>query len=208
VFTEAVSLFFRRRRMRRFERAFEITSETRILDVGGTPLNWSLARVRPKLTILNMPRAQEAVDSDVAWVSADGRELPFRDGAFDIVFSNSVIEHVGGPANQQNFAREIARVGKGYWVQTPNRWFPVEHHMLTPFVHYLPRTWQGAILRRASVWQWIARPRPDQRQFYIEHYLAQVRLLDANALCELFPESTLIRERLFGLTKSLIAMRR
>ena len=86
-----------------------------------------------------------------SWVAGDGRSLPFRDGSFDVVFSNSVIEHVGDAASQRRFAREVARVGRAYWVETPNRWFPVEQHLLTPLVHWLPAAWQGAIVPRFTV---------------------------------------------------------
>ena len=198
---------FRRKRMRRFEETFAITENTTVLDVGGTPLNWTLARVRPRLTIVNMPRARESAGDSVAWVSADGRMLPFPDQSFDVVFSNSVIEHVGDPASQRRFAAEIARVGRGYWVQTPNRRFPVEPHLLMPFLHFLPGRWQAAIIRRFSIWELLARPDRDQKDFYIEHYLRDVRLLDARALRDLFPEGRLIRERVGGLTKSLIAVK-
>src|SRR5579863_5962459 len=198
---------FRRKRMRRFEETFAITENTTVLDVGGTPLNWTLARVRPRLTIVNMPRAAESAGDSVAWVSADGRMLPFPDQSFDVVFSNSVIEHVGDPASRRRFAAEIARVGRGYWVQTPNRRFPVEPHLLMPFLHFLPGRWQAAIIRRFSIWELLARPDRDQKDFYIEHYLRDVRLLDARALRDLFPEGRLIRERVGGLTKSLIAVK-
>ena len=203
----SLTLFFRRRRMRRFERLFDLRETTRVLDVGGTPLNWTLTSVRPRLTVVNMPRAQEAGEPG-GWVAADGRQLPFADQSFDIVFSNSVIEHVGAAQDQQRFASEAARVGKCYWVQTPNRWFPVELHLLTPFLHYLPRSWQSRVARRFTVWEHIVRPRPDQREFYIEHYLRDIRLLDARTLQQLFPGAQLIRERFCGFTKSLIAMRR
>jgi len=193
--------------MRRFEETFAITENTTVLDVGGTPLNWTLARVRPRLTIVNMPRARESAGHSVAWVSADGRMLPFPDQSFDVVFSNSVIEHVGDPASQRRFAAEIARVGRGYWVQTPNRRFPVEPHLLMPFLHFLPGRWQAAIIRRFSIWELLARPDRDQKDFYIEHYLREIRLLDARALRALFPEGRLIRERVGGLTKSLIAVK-
>ncbi len=193
--------------MRRFEETFGITENTTVLDVGGTPLNWTLARVRPRLTIVNMPRARESAGDSVAWVSADGRMLPFPDQSFDVVFSNSVIEHVGDSASQRRFAAEIARVGRGYWVQTPNRRFPVEPHLLMPFLHFLPGPWQAAIIRRFSIWELLARPDRDQKDFYIEHYLRDVRLLDARALRALFPDGRLIRERVGGLTKSLIAVK-
>lgn len=199
--------YFRSRRMRRFARAFGITSQTTILDVGGTPFNWSLLEVQPRVSLVNMPRAREAFDDSFTCVFADGRRLPFRDAAFDIVFSNSVIEHVGGEESQRRFAGEIARVGRAYWVQTPNRRFPVEPHLLTPFLHFLPAAWQRRIARRFTVWAMIERPSPDRWEFYIEHYLRDIRLLDARDMRRLFPGAKIVRERLGGWTKSLIAVR-
>jgi SAM-dependent methyltransferase len=142
-----------------------------------------------------------------SWVAGDGRALPFRDGAFDIVFSNSVIEHVGDVQSQCRFAREVMRVGRGFWVQTPNRWFPVEQHLLTPIVHWLPRTWQRRLVPRFNLWALLVRPAPDRRRFYLDHYLEEVRLLDAAQLRQLFPGAELLRERALGWTKSLVAMR-
>ncbi|HEV2448400.1 MAG TPA: methyltransferase domain-containing protein, partial [Candidatus Sulfopaludibacter sp.] len=137
--------------------------------------------------------------------AGDGRALPFRDGAFDVVFSNSVIEHVGDGESQRRFAREVARVGRGYWVQTPNRWFPVEQHLFTPLVHWLPRRWQRAIVPRCNLWCLLVRVTPDRRRFYIEHYLSDVRLLSAGEVRDLFPGASVIRERVCGWTKSLVA---
>jgi Methyltransferase domain len=193
--------------MRRFARTFAVTNETRILDVGGTPFNWSLLDVQPRVTIVNMPRAREAFDAQFRSVFADGRALPFPDSSFDIVFSNSVIEHVGDAKSQQQFASEIARVGRSFWVQTPNRRFPVEPHLLTPFLHFLPAPSQRRIARKFTVWALIERPTPDRWEFYIEHYLCDIRLLDAADLQRLFPGAKIVRERLGGLTKSLIAVR-
>ena len=190
--------------MRSFLREFHITTATRILAIGGTPDCWELIEERPRLTLLNTPRAKADLRGAASWVAGDGRALPFRDGAFDIVFSNSVIEHVGDAASQERFAREVARVGRSYWVQTPNRWFPVEHHLLTPFVHWLPRSWQRAIVPRFTVWSVVVPVSPDRRRFYLEHYLSDVRLLGRAELQRLFPGARLIRERLLGWTKSLI----
>jgi hypothetical protein len=193
--------------MQRFVRECGITAETRVLDIGGTPVNWELIPVTPRLVLLNMPSSEEVfgIASGIPWVAADGRQLPFRDAAFDIVFSNSVIEHVGDRTSQERFAREVARVGRAYWVQTPNRWFPVEQHLLTPFVHWLPKRWQGAILRRGTVWSALTRPTPDRREFYVEHFLRDIRLLGARELARFFPEARIVRERFLGMTKSLIA---
>src|SRR5947209_3510992 len=116
--------------MRLFEKNFGITSRTRILDVGGSADIWEVASVTPQLTILNLPSALGPCLSGTLLVGGDGRMLPFSDKSFDIVFSNSVIEHVGTLADQRRFADEITRVGRQYWVQTPNRRFPVELHVM------------------------------------------------------------------------------
>ncbi len=192
--------------MLRFARECGINSQTRILDIGGTPDCWNLLPVRPRLVLLNTPRAREDLGGAEGWVAGDGRALPFRDGAFDLVFSNSVIEHVGDRASQQAFAREVARVGRSFWVQTPNRWFPVEQHLFTPLVHWLPRSWQRVLVPRVNLWSRLVPVSDDRRRFYIEHYLSDIRLLGAPELRAMFPGARLIRERLLGFTKSLIAV--
>ena len=191
--------------MQHFLRTFRITADTRILDIGGTPDNWALVPVRPRLVLLNMPRAQADLSGAAHWVAGDGRALPFRDQSFDVVFSNSVIEHVGDAPAQRQFASEIARVGRAYWVQTPNRWFPVEQHLLTPFVHWLPKPLQRAVVLRFTVWSALTRPTADRREFYLNHFLRDVRLLGPGELQSLFPPARILRERFLGFTKSLIA---
>ena len=203
----SLSRHFRRRRMQRFAEEFSITPETRVLDIGGTPDCWALLPAQPRLTLLNTPRAKADLAGAAAWVAGDGRNLPFRDATFDVVFSNSVIEHVGDAASQANFAREVARVGRGYWVQTPNRWFPVEQHLLTPFIHWLPKSWQRPIVPRFNVWSMSMRVTPDRRRFYIEHYLADVRLLGCREMRALFPGARVVRERFLVITKSLVAVK-
>jgi len=198
---------FRKRRMEQFASAFGVTEATRILDIGGTAANWLLLDVRPRVTLLNMPRAQEPTEPDFQVVAADGRQLPFRDQSFSIVFSNSVIEHVGSRDQQRRLASEIRRVGVRYWVETPNRGFPLEPHLLTPFLHFLPQAVQRSLARRWTVWDALERPSPDRRAFYIEHYLNDICLLSAPELAALFPDGRLLRERWFGLTKSLIVAR-
>lgn len=194
--------------MERFAREFRITPTTRVLDIGGTPECWNLLAARPRLVLLNMPRAKEDLQGAQAWVAGDGRRLPFRDASFDIVFSNSVIEHVGDARAQGAFAREAARVGRGYWIQTPNRWFPVEQHLLTPFIHWLPKSWQRAAAPRFTVWGALARVTPDRRRFYIDHFLSDIRLLGAGEMKRFFPGANVVRERFLGITKSLVAFKR
>lgn len=198
---------FRSERMRLFERTYQLSRRTRILDVGGSPQIWDLASVRPQLTVINLPSALEAAAGTVSLVAGDGCRLPFQDAAFDIVFSNSVIEHVGVRSRQQQFASEIARVGRFYWVQTPNRRFPVELHLMLPLIHFLPKPLQRAIAERFTIWQLLTRPSEAQRRFYVNHFLTELNLLDRRELQSLFPDAQIMNERLGGLAKSLIAFR-
>jgi SAM-dependent methyltransferase len=182
-----------------------LTRDALVLDVGGTADIWRLAPVMPKLVLLNQARARNEIGAGELIVLGDGTRLPFADASFDLVFSNSVIEHVGSREEQARFAAEIARVGKRYWVQTPNRHFPIEHHLWTPFVHWLPRGWQRPIVKRVSVWGIATNLGATEREFYLNHYLDSIRLLTAPELKALFPGAAVVRERFLGWTKSLIA---
>lgn len=196
---------FRRRRMRAFERRFRPTESTAILDVGGTPFNWELAGIRSQLTLLNLSPLEGlgALPANYRLVEGSGTQLEFADGAFDVVFSNSVIEHLGSWEQQRAFAREVRRVARGLWVQTPARGFPIEPHLMTPCLHYLPLAWRRRLLRNFSVWGLIARPSPEA----VDDFLRQTRLLGYQEMRELFPDCEIRRERFLGLTKSYVAVR-
>jgi hypothetical protein len=85
---------------------------------------------------------------EVTFIDADGRDLPFSDREFDIVHCNAVIEHVGPRPDQQRFVSELMRVGRRGMISTPSRYFPVDSHTNLPFLHWLPRRWHVAALRR------------------------------------------------------------
>jgi hypothetical protein len=81
------------------------------------------------------------------YLRADGRDLPFASGSFDVVHSSAVLEHVGGFSDQQAFISELARVARrAIFMTTPNRWFPVEFHTVLPLVHWLPKPWFRRLL--------------------------------------------------------------
>ncbi|MBV9670802.1 MAG: class I SAM-dependent methyltransferase [Acidobacteriales bacterium] len=198
---------FRTRRMRLFEERLRPSAATRILDVGGSPLIWEFTRVSPRVTFLNLPSALSPHAPYASQVGGDGRLLPFPDHSFDIVFSNSVIEHVGTYDDQLSFAREVARVGRSYWIQTPNRRSPFEMHLMLPFVHRMPRQWQQRIVNRFTLWELMVKPTPGERASYLEHFLNELNLLDEQTLASLFPEASILKETILGLPKSLIAFR-
>jgi hypothetical protein len=196
---------FRRRRMRRFAREFRVSSRLRVVDVGGSPFNWSFAPEVPSLVLANLraPGDASSLPDGVRYVIADGTRLAFADDAFDVAFSNSVIEHLGTPDRQAAFASELRRVARGLWVQTPARSFPFEPHLLAAFVHWLPRRWQRRLLRRFTLWGVLSRPSPE----HVERFLAETRLLGRREMGLLFPDCEIRRERFLGLTKSYVAVR-
>lgn len=124
---------------------------------------------------------------------------------YDVVFSNSVIEHVGSWSDEEAFAREVRRVGKDLWVQTPARECPVEPHYLAPFMHWLPRKVQKRLIRWFSVYGLIQRPEAAE----IEDMVESIRLLTKTEIQTLFPDCEVLVEKLFGvLPKSYIAYRK
>lgn len=181
-----------------------LTRETTILDVGGTPDLWSLIPEKPRVTMLNRGRSYDRLPSHLTSIDGDARALDFPDGSFDIVFSNSVIEHVGNWEDQMRCAAEMRRVGRAYYVQTPNLLFPVEPHVFALGVHWLPMAIRRRVVRWASLWG--LRDRPTQAQ--VDAMLDDIRLLSAQDMRTLFPDAEIHRERIGLLTKSLIAVRR
>ena len=123
-----------------------------------------------------------------AAVIADGCRLPFPDQAFDVVFSNAVIEHLT-PEGQRQMAREIMRVGRRWFVTTPNFWFPIEMHHKLPLFQFLPHAWQERIRRRYHTW-------PDGEP---------ISLLTAREFARLLPGSRVLKTRVTFFPATLIA---
>jgi SAM-dependent methyltransferase len=188
--------------MQAFLELFAPGPETSILDVGGTDAFWIDLVPSLQVTILNISPKPDRLPPNLTYVQGSATSLPFSDGSFDVVFSNSMIEHLHDRASQALFALEALRVGRGVWVQTPARWFPIEPHLLTPLIHYLPKRLQRRLLRNFTVWGLITRP----DQSYVDGVLDEIALLTASDMRALFPGCELRRERLLGLTKSLIAI--
>ena len=75
------------------------------------------------------------------FVVGDGRSMPYRGRAVDLVVSNAVIEHVGDRVDQLRFVAEHSRVGSSWAITTPNRWFPIESHTSSVLLHW-SRRWR------------------------------------------------------------------
>jgi len=195
---------FRAQRMKRFDRYFREATGQRVLDIGGTPSIWRFSSSRFQVTLLNLQESDgRSEGSDLEYVSGDALTLPFSDNHFDIAFSNSVIEHVGGYAEQRVFAEEARRVAHRVWVQTPARWFPVEPHFLALCTHYLPKKWQPRIVRWCSIWGWLTRPSRELAR----NAVFTTRLLTKREMRQLFPDCRLLTERFCLLPKAYIAVR-
>jgi SAM-dependent methyltransferase len=157
--TDEISLRSRRRKFALFMETMAPTAETRVLDIGVDDFafgdlsrNESSCRTlnffedmypwRDQITALGLHEGGRFRESypDVHYVRGDALELPFEDRSFDVVFSNAVIEHVGGADEQRRFVAEALRVAPRAFVTTPNRWFPIEVHTRLPLVHWLPDT--------------------------------------------------------------------
>jgi hypothetical protein len=198
-----------RRRRFRFVRTVlaALPSTSVILDVGGTQAFWEqVEALRTERTIV-LYNVKESIVSDPTFssVTGDARAMhQFDSLQFDFVFSNSVIEHVGSYEQQQQMAKEIQRVGRSYYVQTPYRYFPIEPHVLMPFFQFFPFAVQCFLLVHVgSPWGWRLKDRQEA-----EAYLRSIRLLTMRELRALFPDAQIYKEKFLGFTKSLIAYRK
>ena len=126
----------------------------------------------------------------------------FRDDEFDVAFSNSVIEHVGEFDQQRQMAAEVMRVGKKYFLQTPNRFFPVEPHFLFPLFQFLPLAARVFLVRRFDLGFYAQGGVPNEQEAI--EIVSSIRLLTQRELEQLFPGGTIYKEKVFGLTKSFI----
>ena len=180
-----------------------LNGPVQVLDLGGTAHFWMSQEVRPewRVTIVNV--RTEAIDRP-DWIRhalGDARSLPFGDCSFDVVFSNSVIEHVGTFDDQMRMAREVVRVGRRFFVQTPYRYFPIEPHFHVPLFQFLPLGVRAAMLSRYDLgWQ----KRIPDRQAALDEVSA-IRLLSERDFKRMFPEARIYRERFCGLVKSMTA---
>jgi hypothetical protein len=185
-------------------------SRVRVLDVGGTRAYWNalpdelFRDHRLEVTIANLADEAGAPEEGFRYLQADGCDLSmFADNSFHVAHSNSVIEHVGDWKRMRRFASEIARVARSYFVQTPNFWFPVEPHCMTPFFHWLPRSTRRWMVMRSALGQWPRATSTDEALGILE----SARLLDREMMTALFPGARILTERLLLMPKSLIAVK-
>lgn len=199
---------FRPARMQAIRTMFpKLNQQAAVLDVGGTSAWWKDMSVATKdITIVNLDTAHQTTVESAGYKfsCANGCALPFADRSFDLAFSNSVIEHVGGWEDQKKFAQELLRCGRDIYLQTPNKWFPVEPHLIAPFIHWLPFHIQRRLVRWFSVWGWVTKPSQQE----IDDCIKNIRLLTASEVHTLFKGCDIKAEKFLWMTKSFLVIRR
>lgn len=196
----------RRKRFKLFTdliKTIESKSPVRILDIGGTVRFWERMGVTSEnkfeITLLNL-KTFETPHPFIKSMGGDCRDMSvFKDKEFEIVFSNSLIEHLSKYPEQERLSKEIQRVGHAYFVQTPNFYFPVEPHFLFPFFQFFPLAIKSFILKYLKLWQDPAMDTMKPREI-----AESIRLLKRSELRRLFPGGKIYKEKFLGLTKSFI----
>ncbi len=198
---------FRRNRFRYFSEFIkDIPLPLTILDVGGTEDFWKQMgfddRAEYEITILNIDEPANARRGNFIFVKGDAADLSeFADKSFDVVFSNSVIEHIPLHTGRQKMADEITRVGKKYFVQTPSYYFPFEPHFLFPCFQFFPRALQIYMLTKFNM-GWFKKCGSKQEAIEL---LENNSLLTKSKLKGYFTNCRIIKEKFLLLNKSFIA---
>jgi hypothetical protein len=198
-----------RRRARRWEwlvRVFPNLGEMSVIDLGGDAATWTRSPLHPQhVHVVNIDTPPTDVPDWITVDQGDACALPeaIASRRYDLVFSNSVIEHVGGHERRLRFAESVHRMAPAHWVQTPYRYFPVEPHWIAPGMQFLPVRARAGLARH-----W---PLAHVKSADLHDALTGVlwtELLDRSQMRFYFPESQILNERLAGLTKSLIAVKK
>lgn len=126
------SYISRKRKLELFNKVMKPTKQAKVLDVGAE-INIDGSRGlqlidsypwKSNITAVNIsPKHIHLIKQhypEINTVVADACELPWPDKYFDIVYSNAAIEHLGDFKKQNKMAAEIMRVGKRWFVTTPN----------------------------------------------------------------------------------------
>ncbi len=198
----------RRIKMELLQQYLPLLGTERVLDIGSqvdTQSQQLLERFPDKSRITAVNLFPEHLDTiraaypGIHTVQADARSLPFEDKSFDLVYSNAVIEHVGTLQDQQQMAAEVRRVGKRWFLTTPNRWYPFEFHARVPFVPWLPAPCMHQLLR---LWSY----NHTSQRYQSGNDFSDVRLLTARQLRRMFPDSLILKPRVTFWPETLVVV--
>ncbi|WP_406475369.1 class I SAM-dependent methyltransferase [Streptomyces sp. NBC_01615] len=191
----------RRRRWDELLRRFPDFSEMNVLDLGGSVAFWQAAPLRPaRVTLVNLDPC--ALEEEVPWIRAvvgDACEPVY--GTYDLVISNSLLEHLGGHQQRLRFAEAVRAAAPRHWVQTPYRYFPVEPHWNFPGMQWLPFSARACVARHWS----LGHVKPGGYEKSVRD-VAEIELLSYKEMRLYFPESEIWTERFMGVPKSLVAV--
>lgn len=179
----------------------------KILDIGGTQIYWEKMDFTDKknihITLLNLEQ-EPVMYSNFTSLKGDACNLSmFVDNQFDIVYSNSVIEHLYSYEKQQKMANDVRRIGKNYYVQTPNYYFPIEPHWLFPFFQFLPFKLRVLLTSNFNLGHYKKSKTKEAAISRVE----EVKLLTSKQMRQLFPDGEIYHEKFMGLTKSITIYR-
>jgi hypothetical protein len=196
----------RARRWEMLVRTFPDLDQMAVIDLGGTARFWSALQPRPgSVHVINLFQQPDDLPPWIRADQADACALPasILNSSYDLVLSNSVIEHVGGHAKRLAFADTVHKLADRHWVQTPYRYFPIEPHWLLPGAQFLPIPLRARFIRR---WPLMATPTPDHATAMRK--VLGIELLGRDEMRFYFPQSELISERWLGVPKSVIAVKK
>lgn len=164
--------------------------KVKVLDIGGTQEYWEMMEYTDpnliEVVLINIDEIQVSLPNFRA-IKKNALELDINGFDCDIVFSHSLIEHV----DHERFAQLISDSKKPYFIQTPNKYFPIEPHFLIPLFQFMP-LWLKLYLTRNSS---------------IKNEVETINLLSKGDLKRLFPNSKIFGGKIFGLVQSFIVVK-
>lgn len=180
----------------------------KILDIGGDIQYWkNIGWQHPacKIHLLNLYESKVPENETHQFSSSvgNGLSLEYKKGEVDLIFSNSVIEHVGSYENQQIFAGEIRRVSDKYIVQTPSIWFPLEPHSLIPLFQFLPHPIRALLIMTFNI-NYFPKAKTYKAAIIVSH---STLMFTHKRFKQLFPEAEIQVERFLGIPKSYTAIK-
>jgi len=213
--TQSLEFKFRAKRFAQIQTLIEQILRERgrcdILDLGGTERYWDIGgdfirreAHRLSITIVNNEPQAVARSGLFTFVYESATKSGLLAGRhFDLVHSNSVIEHVGDTTDMERFALNVSRLAPRYYVQTPNFWFPYEPHFRCIGFQYLPAELRARLITKVELGFFRRIAALDEAREIIAHH----RLVSARQMRRFFPDARVTFEKIAGLNKSIIAIR-
>jgi hypothetical protein len=192
----------RQRRNEEFKRTFPDLADMRVLDLGGTAVSWRVLGLRARnVTVVNLDEVKGPEEPWLEYVRGDACAGGF--GQYDLVFSNSLMEHLGGHTRRRQFADVVRESAPSWWIQTPYRYFPVEPHWVFPGFQFMPFRTRVFISQH---WSMLHMPACKDRTA-AEELVASVELISASEMRSYFPTGQIWFERIAGIPKSIVSLR-